>query len=573
MPAFVHPYPPLFPITVTPPPGPRRALFAQARRIDGWGPRAWREVMGSWELDGCQVSFSEQEAREADDEDVTIVLAVTDHGLGTAADRTTTCDWVLRRCWQILLGAPAIQVRTHLPGAAIRATNACWFQEPSAGAQAALCVRLEAVLPLAGMCCDGRRLVRFLKQLEIFAADLRARRRRPDLAAHRHAVELQHALRAALPALGLVAFLGEGALLARDADDRPAAHCRPLHIPRAARVTIDLGALGRQHGLGIRTGITAVAGAPYHGKSTLLHAIAAGAVDHPPGDGRERVVADASLLAVQAEDGRRIKNQDLSAFFAQLPGADSARFATTRASGATSMAASVLQGVAAGCRLLLVDEDSAASNFLSVDAGMRRLLGPALRGTTTLLEVLPALAAQGVSTVLVAGSHLASLAGARRVLVMDHFQPRDATRRAAAALRAGGLDAPARAGAVALRVPERRFADGADCLLGPRHFLVLDAREPERPVVDGQRLDLRRSGWALDADLARGACVAAAWVCRLAARDGITLSEAHARWLAFVANHGIRGCDPFDTVLLALPPWQLVVSALERLERPLLVSG
>ena len=572
MPAFVHPYPPLFPITLAPAPGPRRELFAQARRIDGWGPRAWREVMGGWQLDGCLVSFSEQEPGDGDGEDVSIVVAVTGHTLG-ADDATATCDWVLRHCWAELLAAPAIQVRTHAPGAAVRATNACWFQAAVAGQKAALCLRLEAVLPLAGMCCDGKRLIRFLRQLEAFAAGLCARRRRSGLLAHRQAVAVQRALRAALPAHGLVAFLGSGALLARDADDRPAAHCRPLRVPAAARVTIDLGPLGRRRGLGIRRGVTAVAGAPYHGKSTLLHAIAAGAVDHPPGDGRELVVADPSLLAVQAEDGRRIKDQDLSAFFARLPGADSARFATTRASGATSMAASVLQGVAAGCRLLLVDEDSAASNFLSVDAGMRRLLGPALRGTTTLLEVLPDLAAHGVSTVLVAGSHLASLAGASRVLVMDHFQPRDATRRAAAALRAGGLDAPARRTAVALRVPERRFADGADCLLGPRHFLGVDAREPERPMVDGQRLDLRRSGWDLDADLARGACAAAAWVCRLAAGDGITLAAARERWQAFVADHGIRGCDPFDTALLALPPWQLVVTALERLERPRLVCG
>ena len=171
MPAFVHPYPPLFPITLAPAPGTRRELFAQARRIDGWGPRAWREVMGSWQLDGCLVSFSEQEANDGDGEDVSIVIAVTGHALGDD-DGTATCDWVLRHCWAELLAAPAIQVRTHAPGAAVRATNACWFQAAVAGQETALCLRLEAVLPLAGMCCDGKRLIRFLRQLETFAAGL-----------------------------------------------------------------------------------------------------------------------------------------------------------------------------------------------------------------------------------------------------------------------------------------------------------------------------------------------------------------------------------------------------------------
>nr|MBA3938384.1 hypothetical protein [Planctomycetota bacterium] len=71
-------------------------------------------------------------------------------------------------------------------------------------------------------------------------------------------------------------------------------------------------------------------------------------------------------------------------------------------------------------------------------------------------------------------------------------------------------------------------------------------------------------------DLARGACAAAAWVCRLAGGAPTSLEEAGDRYRAFIAAHGLRGCDPFDTMLLAAPPWQLVVGVLERLERPLL---
>ena len=55
--------------------------------------------------------------------------------------------------------------------------------------------------------------------------------------------------------------------------------------------------------------------------------------------------------------------------------------------------------------------------------------------------------------------------------------------------------------------------------------LTLDARDVERPVIDGQRLDLRRSGWAVDEALTRGACCAAAWCCRLAEEQ-----NGHCNW-------------------------------------------
>jgi hypothetical protein len=332
-------------------------------------------------------------------------------------------------------------------------------------------------------------------------------------------------------------------------------------VPESLAVTLDLGPLGRHRGLGIRRGVTALAGAPYHGKSTLLGAIANGAEDHPPGDGREGVVADASLIPVQAEDGRRIAATDLSTFFAALPGADPRRFTTARASGATSMAATVLQGIAGGCRLLLIDEDTAASNLLAIDAGMRRLLGQRLVGTRTLLEHLPAFAAAGISTVLVAGSSTASLAAADRVLVVDHFQPQEATR---AARRIAG---PRAAAAAFVGQPRRLLAE-PDALFGPRHFLRIDTTEPERPRVRvgdrWQALDLRRSGWQLDGPRVAGALLAAAWCCRLAA-GGCPVEDLAARYAAWSAADPTV-LDPFHTSLVTVPPWPLVLGVLERLE-------
>ncbi len=381
-------------------------------------------------------------------------------------------------------------------------------------------------------------------------------------------MQIQRRLRAALPAHGLVAFIGDGARLARDRSDHPSSTCRPLRAPPALRTTISLPGLGRFHGLGITTGVTAIAGAPYHGKSTLLQAIIAGRDDHPPGDGREQVVSDGTVVQIQSEDGRRIKSQDLSAFFSRLPGSPSTAFTTERASGATSMAATLLQAVAAGCRLLAIDEDSAASNFLTIDPTMRRLLGAALDGTVTLLEMLPALSRLGVSTVLVAGSQTQSLACSDRVLLMEHYRPSDARRRVARLLRR----TRSVTSATVLSAPSRWLDDQRDGLFGQRHFLTVDASEPERPVLLQQPLDLRRAGWTLDTALVRGALAGAACVCRMAADGEASLEQLRLRYEQLIAAHGVRALDPFDTALIAAPAWQLVVCVLERLPIPQLAS-
>jgi hypothetical protein len=567
--------PQVFPIPADPPPGPRSELSATLRRIDGWGPGAWREIYRTWRLRQCLLSIDDLEAgvsRDEDDRVAAFVVVIPGHALGRPGDAArdaATCDWVLRRAWdEIIAGAP-LTVTTHQPGQAVRASNACLFRPPSPDAPPALVVRLLVRLPMAGMCCDGKAALRFLRRIERFADGLCRRRARPALERHRRTVAVQQALRHALDAHGLVAFVGDGARLARAGDGTAMPGCRAWRTPAQERLTIDLGPLGRVRGLGIRRGVTAVAGAPYHGKSTLLAALAAGRDDHVPDDGRELVVSDASVLAIQAEDGRRIKDTDLSRFFARLPGCDSRRFSTMRASGATSMGASLVQGIAAGCRVLLVDEDSAASNFLTIDPVMRRLLGIALDGITTLLDLLPALAQAGVSSVLVAGSNHQSLLASDRVLLMQDYQPSDATAR----MRRLLPQARRRARVGAATLPVRTLADEADCLFGPRHFLNVDVTEPERPVVNGTPVDLRRCGWELDKALVRGALAAAGWCCRLAEGRPLQTSDLCRRYEDFLATHGIRGLDPFDTALITVPPWQLVVTVLERLARPLIRSG
>jgi len=547
---------PILPTPVAPIPDgtpirPSSELARILRQIDGWGEHGWRLVHGVWRLPHATLVI---EPREGDSDPLlTIIIPCPVRRPTGPADEAAIGDWALTRLRRDIIAAGVVRCATATAQAAVRATTAAFIVDGT------LCLRLVVRLPFAGLCCDGTRFRRFIGRLDRWAAGLRADAALRHL---RRAIAIQEALRAALPLHGLVAFLATGSRLARDAHDDPAPHCRPLRVPPGLSTTIDLGPLGRWRGMGIPTGITALVGAPYHGKSTLLQAIAAGRDNHRPGDGREGVVCVDSALAVQAEEGRRIVNQDVRAFFARLPGADARCFSTERASGATSMAASVLQGLAAGADTLLIDEDTAAGNFLWLDPAMRRLLGSATTGNHTLCDRLRALAAAGISGVLAVGSATPILGAADRVLLLEHFQPQDASAKA----RRLAKRAP---NAPAFAHPQRCVDSAAEILLEGRHFVRVDARRPDQPMLVRQRdvlaLDLRRCGFGLDEELIRGALAAAAWCVRLTEGRPMTMTALAAQYQRLLGQHGPRAFDPFATTLVTAPPWLLVATILERM--------
>src|SRR4030095_10025302 len=131
-------------------------------------------------------------------------------------------------------------------------------------------------------------------------------------------------------------------------------------------------------GLGIREGVTLVVGGGGRGQSTLLRALERGVYAHGRGDARETVVTRPDAVKIRAEDGRRVERADLSAFIGRLPGGRSAEaFCSEEASGSTSQAANIVEALEAGSRLLLVDEDTSATNFMVRDARMQALVAKA----------------------------------------------------------------------------------------------------------------------------------------------------------------------------------------------------
>ncbi len=238
-------------------------------------------------------------------------------------------------------------------------------------------------------------------------------------------------LREKLKDLGLIAFVADGSLLPRASgvDPRPAQGAVPFQAPEELAVEIDLPNRGRVRGLGIREGVTLIVGGGFHGKSTLLRALELGVYNHVPQDGRELVVSVYESVKIRAEDGRSVFSVDISGFITNLPfGQDTSRFTTPCASGSTSQAANIMEALELGARVLLVDEDTSATNFMILDARMQALIAKEKEPITPFLDRVRELYQRfGVSSVLVIGGSGDYLEVADTVIAMDHYLPRDVT--------------------------------------------------------------------------------------------------------------------------------------------------
>ncbi|MDD6615336.1 MAG: ABC-ATPase domain-containing protein [Lachnospiraceae bacterium] len=245
----------------------------------------------------------------------------------------------------------------------------------------------------------------------------------------------QEYIRGELEKRDLVSFVADGSVLPRESgiSQRPMKDAVPFHSPESLAVTLDLPHRGRLRGMGIRRGVTVVVGGGYHGKSTLLKAIERGVYNHIAGDGREYVITDSTAFKLRAEEGRCIRQEDISMFISHLPSrADTVRFSTENASGSTSQAANTIEALACGSRVLLIDEDTSATNFMVRDERMAQLVADEKEPITPFIRRVRSLyEQQGVSTVLVVGSSGAYLSVADTVIQMDCYEARDVTEKAA----------------------------------------------------------------------------------------------------------------------------------------------
>jgi predicted ABC-class ATPase len=296
--------------------------------------------------------------------------------------------------------------------------------------------RMAVGLPARGRTVDARaaRTVLLMELPEVVRRALVPGGVDVDLARlHVETVEDADHLRRHLQSIGLVAFVADGSVLPREsgASDSPLREgAVSFEGPEELRVSVKLPNRGEVFGMGIPEGVTLVAGGGFHGKSTLLSALSWGVYDHVAGDGRELVIARPDAVKIRAEDGRSVAGVDISSMIGDLPGGMStADFSTPNASGSTSQAANIAEALEVGTSLFLVDEDTSATNFMTRDERMRELVHK--EPISPFIDLVrPLHRSLGVSTVVVVGGVGDYLDVADRVVLMEDYEPSDATPRA-----------------------------------------------------------------------------------------------------------------------------------------------
>ncbi len=244
--------------------------------------------------------------------------------------------------------------------------------------------------------------------------------------------EDQQYIREELETKDLIAFVANGAILPRESgvSDKPMKGAVRFQSPKEMEVTMKLPHKGEISGMGIRRGITLIVGGGYHGKSTLLKALELGVYNHIQGDGREYVITKDDAMKIRAEDGRSIKKTDISMFINDLPnGKDTRGFYTEDASGSTSQAANVIESMEAGASVMLIDEDTSATNFMIRDELMQRVIHRDMEPITPFIDrILELYQEYGISTVIVAGSSGAYFHIADTIIQMDRYEPKEITK-------------------------------------------------------------------------------------------------------------------------------------------------
>jgi len=257
-----------------------------------------------------------------------------------------------------------------------------------------------------------------------------------ELEQHIKTAEDAEYIRSRLASLNLVAFIADNAILPRKSgiSDEPLDRNRvfPFKSPENLRVEIDLPHSGKTKGMGIPKGITLIVGGGYHGKSTLLNAIEMGIYNHIPGDGREKCISDFSTIKIRAYNGRYIEKVDISTFINHLPlQKNTTQFSTDNASGSTSQVASIMEAIEVGTNVLLMDEDTCATNFMIRDQKMQRLVEKGDEPITTFIDKVESLYSnKGISTILVSGGIGDYFDVSNIIIQMKNYHPIDVTGKA-----------------------------------------------------------------------------------------------------------------------------------------------
>lgn len=547
--------------------------------IDGRGYKAYKELEGSYQFDGYRLTIDHVQGDPfAQPSRISINVAAEAFSLpaefhSSRIRKTASEDFLARAvagAIQVYVkGQRGIgksgEVRIETSGQQILVRNSVLIG--SEGVEA----RLTVGLPAAG------RTILAADALEIFFSEL------PKVVSHGlyfenldqdrfrkqvESAEDQEFLRGLLRQNDLAAFVADGSLLPRQSgiDDRPLEdNAIPFIAPESLSCTLDLPNRGKVRGMGIPCGVTLIVGGGFHGKSTLLHALEKGIYNHIPGDGRELVATDPSAVKVRAEDNRAVSDIDISPFIDRLPfGKNTTSFSTENASGSTSQAANIIEALGDRATLLLIDEDTSATNFMIRDKRMQQLVARDKEPITPFLfRVREMYRELGVSSVIVMGGSGDYFGVSDTVIMMDACQPEDVT------LKAHALAGRIKEKQNDLPAMDRKSTRHPDPVrLNPRREkkeVSIDARGRDTLLYGEHEIDLSKVEQLVDIGQTRAIGLIIHFYAKNHADDSSSLTEGLARALNEVQEKGLDILSPWKTGTLALPRLHEVAAAINRI--------
>jgi len=208
-------------------------------------------------------------------------------------------------------------------------------------------------------------------------------------------------IRQSLAQRGLVGFVGSGAMIDRaPGTDVPSYESeRTLVIDPALQISFDTPHHGSISGVGITSGVTLILGDMFSGRIELMQALASGIYNHIPGDGREYIVTMPDTVYIASEPGRSVHRVDLGCFLAEQD------YSSISAGPYHSQAASLIEALEVGARVIIMDESDSCPGFFGGDDRVQSLLGER-EGIASLASRARQLAQElGVSTII--GGHAA----------------------------------------------------------------------------------------------------------------------------------------------------------------------
>ena len=414
------------------------------KKIDRKGYPAYKETRGQYQFPGYVLSIDHVQGDPfAAPSKVSVQVKGAQAGFAKELydkehKRIALQDYLLRQFGKEVAGF-AFQAKgsgksglmsVSRPGQEILERSACSIQEENGD----ILLRLEIGFPANGRTINARELEKIIfdflpecvrKSLYYKSLNKKQVQQVMELS------QDQQYIREELKKRNLCAFVADGSVLPRESGicQKPMKGAIKFRSPESLRVSLELPYYGTLTGMGIPNGITLIVGGGYHGKSTLLKALEMGVYNHIAGDGREYVITDSSAMKIRAEDGRSIKNTDVSMFINHLPnGKNTKHFSTEDASGSTSQAANVIEAMEAETKVFLIDEDTSATNFMIRDELMQRVVSRDAEPITPFIDRIEELYKHyGISTILVAGSSGSYFHKADVILQMEQYIPRDIT--------------------------------------------------------------------------------------------------------------------------------------------------